>query len=60
LTVDDLWDVSAELHVDWGGYRISLELTINPDEAHCFDLMVMVDMPLPAWGETKLARNKAS
>ena len=61
---DDLWDVSqrgtAELHVDWGGHRVPLELPIDPDEAHRSDRVVTVDMPLPTWGETKLARNKAS
>jgi hypothetical protein len=39
LTADDLWDVSrrgtAELYIDWGGYRVSLELPIDPDEAYC-------------------------
>jgi hypothetical protein len=52
---NDLWDVSrqgiTELHVDWGGYWVSLELPIDPDEAHRFDHMVMVDMPLPTWGK---------
>ena len=37
LMADDLWDVSrrgtAELHVDWEGYRAPLELLIDPDEA---------------------------
>ena len=64
LTANDLWDVSrrgtAELHINWEGYRVPLELPIDPDEVHCFDRVVTVDMPLPTWGETKLARNKAS
>ena len=43
LMADDLWDVSrrgtAELHVDWGGYRAPLELLIdlmrcNGESAH--------------------------
>ena len=64
LTADDLWDVSRqgidELHVNWGGYRVPLELPINPDEVHHSDRMVTVDKPLPMWGETKLAYNMAS
>ena len=55
---NDLWDISqqgtAELQVDWGGYRVPLELPIDPDEANRSDYMVMVDMPLPTWGETKI------
>jgi hypothetical protein len=31
-----------------------LELPIDPDEAHRSDCVVTVDMPLPAWGETKI------
>ena len=54
LTADDSWDVFrrgiAELHVDWVGYRVPLELPIDPNEAHHFDRLVTVDMPLPAWG----------
>jgi hypothetical protein len=52
LTTDDLWDISrrgiAKLHVDYGGYRILLELPIDPDEAHRSNRMVTVDKPLPA------------
>jgi hypothetical protein len=58
LTADDLWDVSrrgtAELYIDWGGYRVSLELPIDPDEAYCSDRVVTVDMPLPVWGKSKI------
>jgi hypothetical protein len=50
----------AKLHVDWGGYWVPLGLPIDPDEAHRSDHVVMVDMPLPAWGETKPAFNKAT
>ena len=50
----------AELHVDWGGYRVSLRLPIDTDEAHRSDHVVTVDMPLPAWGETKPVYNKAT
>jgi hypothetical protein len=54
---DDLRDVSrqgiVELHVYWGGYRVPLELPIDPDEAHCSDHMVTVDMALPTWGENQ-------
>ena len=61
---DNLWDVSrcgtAELHVDWGGYRVPLKLPIDPDEAHRSDRMVTVDMPLPAWGKTKPTFNTAA
>ena len=31
-----------------------LELPIDPDEAHCSNHVVTVDMPLPTWGETKI------
>ena len=59
MMVDDLWDISqrdiAKLHVDWGGYRVPLELPIDPDEVHRPDHVVPADMPLPAWGETKIA-----
>ena len=51
---------TAELHVDWGGYRVSVGLTIDPDEAHRSNHVVTVDMPLPTWGETKLTFNKAT
>jgi hypothetical protein len=47
LTTDDLWDV------DWGGYRVPLELPFDPDEAHHSDHVLTVDMPLPAWGKNK-------
>ena len=61
---NDLWDISrrgtTELHVDWGGYRVPLELPIDPDEAHRSNHMVTVDMPLPMWGKTKHACNKAT
>jgi hypothetical protein len=50
----------AELHVNWGGYQVPLRLPIDPDETHHFDHVVTVDMPLPAWGETKPAYNKAT
>ena len=42
--------------------RISglLGLPIDPDEVHRFDRVVTVDMPLPVWGRTKTAYNKAS
>ena len=64
LTADDLWDVSrrgtVELHVDWGEYRVLLKLPINTDEAHRSDRVVMMDMPLPTWGETKPAFKKAA
>ena len=50
----------AELHVNCGGYRVSLELPINPDEAHLSDRVVTVDMPLPAWGKTKPAYHKVA
>jgi len=57
LMGNDLWDVSregiAKLHV-------SLKLPIDPDEAHRSDRVVMVDMPLSAWGEIKHACNKAT
>jgi hypothetical protein len=57
LTIDDLRDVSrqgiVELHVNWGGYRVSLEFPIDPDKAHYSDHVVMVDMPLPTWGENQ-------
>ena len=36
------------------------QIPIDPDEAHHSDHVVTVDMPLHVWGETKLARNKAS
>jgi hypothetical protein len=38
--------------MDWGGYRVLLELPIDPDEVHHFVRVVTVDMPLPTWGET--------
>ena len=64
MTTDDLWDVSrrgtAELHVDWGGYRVPLELPIDPDEAHRSDHVVTVDMPLPAWGKTKVDQKQVA
>jgi hypothetical protein len=43
-----------------GGYQVPLGLPIDPDEAHRSDRVVTVDMPLPAWGEIKLACNKAA
>jgi hypothetical protein len=45
---------------DCGGYRVPLELPIDPDEAHRSDRVVTVDMPLAAWGKTKLVCNKAT
>ena len=39
---------------------ILLGLPVDPDEAHRSDHVVTVDMPLPMWGETKPAYNKAS
>ena len=64
MTADDLWDVSqrgtSKLHVNWGGYRVSLELPIDLDEAHRYDCVVMVDMHLSAWGETKPTFNKVA
>ena len=64
LTTDELWDVTqrgtTELHVDWGGYWLPLELPIDTDEAHRSDRVVMMDMPLPTWGETKPAFKKAA
>ena len=57
LMADDLWDVSrrgtAELHVDWEGYRVPLELPIDLNEAHRSDHVVTVDEPLPVWGENQ-------
>ena len=57
MTANDLWDVSrrgtTKLHVDWGGYRVPLELTIDLDEAHRSDHVVTVDEPLPMWGENQ-------
>ena len=57
LTTNDLWDVSqggtAELHIDWGGYRVPLELPFDLTEAHCSDHVVTVDEPLPTWGENQ-------
>ena len=57
MMVDDLWDISqqgiAELHIDWGGYRVLLELPIDPDEAHRSDHVVTVGMLLPTWSKTK-------
>ena len=41
-------------------YRVPLELPIDPDEAHLFDRVVTVDMPLPTWGKTKPTYNKAT
>jgi hypothetical protein len=43
-----------------GGYRVPLRLPIDPNEALCSNRVVMADMPLPAWGEIKLAYNKAA
>ena len=64
LTANDLCDISqraiAKLHVDWGGYRVLLRLPIDPDESHRFDHVVTVEMPLPMWGETKPACNRAT
>jgi hypothetical protein len=42
------------------GYQVPLILPIDPDEAHRSDHVVTVDMPIPTWGETKLACNKAT
>jgi hypothetical protein len=55
---DDLWD-ATKLHVDWGGYRVLLELPIYPDEAHRSNHVVTVDMPLSAWGKIKPTLDKA-
>ena len=64
LIANDLWTSLDEVQQNstsiGGGYRVLLKLPINTDEAHRSDRVVIVDMPLPAWGETKLARNKAS
>ena len=64
LMTNDLWDVSrqgtAELHVDWGGYWVLLELPIDPDEAGRSDRVVTVDMPLHVWGENKPSYNRAT
>ena len=61
---NDLWDVSrrgtAELHIDWGEYWVPLKLPIDLDEAHRSDRMVMVNKPLPTWGETEGACSQAS
>ena len=43
-----------------GGYWVPLELPIDPDEAHHFGHMVMVDMPLPTWGKNKPTYDKAT
>jgi hypothetical protein len=37
-----------------------LGLPIDHDEAHHSDHVVTVDMPLPAWGETRPTRHKAT
>jgi hypothetical protein len=37
-----------------------LRLLIDPDEAHRFNHVDTVDMPLPMWGETKPTHNKAT
>ena len=64
LMANDLWDVSrrgiAKLHVDCGGYWVPLELPIDLNEAHRSNHVVMVDKPLPAWGEIECAYNQAS
>ena len=39
---------------------VSLELPIDPDEAHLSDHVVTVDMPLPVWGKTKPTYHKAT
>jgi hypothetical protein len=51
---------TTELHIDYGGYRVWLGLLINLDKAHRFDRVVMVDKPLPSWGEIDPSYNKAA
>ena len=51
---------TTKLHVDWGGYQVLLGLPIDPNKVHRSDHVVIVDMPLPAWGETKLTCHKVT
>jgi hypothetical protein len=50
----------AKLFIDWRGYWVLLGLPIDPNEAHCSDRVVRMDMPLPEWGETRPACNRAT
>ena len=55
LTANDLWDASrrgiAELHVDYGGYRVPLKLPIDPNEVCRSDHVVTVDKASPRVGQ---------
>jgi hypothetical protein len=42
---------TAELHVDWGGYQVLLELPFDLTEAHRSNHVVTVDEPLPTWAK---------